>query len=84
MTLLVAWANWIVMCSVKERPAYERLDPRVSTLVGEVNYKFVTPSYFICGQAPLRNKLQLLTYPDDVTQRDPAALSPRAELRILP
>ncbi|KAJ9450214.1 Vacuolar protein sorting-associated protein 41-like protein [Diplonema papillatum] len=84
-SLLIAWGDWLVMCVIKQRPAYEKVqDPQLPDRCGEVTSKYVMPNYFVCGIAPFGvKKLLMLTYPDDTLKRKPGQPAPKPVLRIL-
>eukprot|EP01063_Lacrimia_lanifica_P022594 TRINITY_DN30136_c0_g1_i1.p1 TRINITY_DN30136_c0_g1~~TRINITY_DN30136_c0_g1_i1.p1 ORF type:complete len:1155 (+),score=458.36 TRINITY_DN30136_c0_g1_i1:114-3578(+) len=85
-TLLICWANFLAICEIRERPAYEMLkDDGGSDKKGYV--KTFTVPYFVCGAAPHEHenekRLLLLTYPDDFTKRPEGEKAPKPEMRIL-
>ena len=57
-TLLIAWADWLAVCVIKQRPSFELArDSTLPDRCGEVTARFVMPSYFVSGIAPFGKKL---------------------------
>eukprot|EP01059_Diplonema_ambulator_P035025 TRINITY_DN8133_c0_g1_i1.p1 TRINITY_DN8133_c0_g1~~TRINITY_DN8133_c0_g1_i1.p1 ORF type:complete len:972 (+),score=440.52 TRINITY_DN8133_c0_g1_i1:887-3802(+) len=83
-TLLIAWANRLIVCIIKQRPAFLKVgDPSLPDRCGEVTHKFIMENYFVSGIAPFGKRLLMLTYPDDTLKREKGVAAPRPELRII-
>eukprot|EP01012_Entosiphon_sulcatum_P025382 TRINITY_DN306_c1_g2_i1.p1 TRINITY_DN306_c1_g2~~TRINITY_DN306_c1_g2_i1.p1 ORF type:complete len:938 (-),score=231.64 TRINITY_DN306_c1_g2_i1:71-2587(-) len=69
-TLIVAWGNWVRLCTIKERPQYERVaEPTLPARCGEITFRFET-DFCISGVAPYGGNLLVLAYDEDISAPD--------------
>eukprot|EP00906_Rhabdomonas_costata_P039358 RCo055657 len=61
-TLIIGWGNWVWVCELKDRPAFQLLvDPKLSRRFAEITHKFkLRGRHFVCGVAPFRGNLLVL------------------------